>query len=81
LNEALIVEVAAIFRELADLRHLKASLKRIETLDEFVQAALYEAVAFIARREVRCAREAIHHLDGPWIDLEHPEDLTILFDN
>lgn len=77
----MIVEVAAIFKELSDLRHLVAALGRIELLDEFIQAALFETISFIARRETKMAREAISHLDGPWIDLQHPEDLTILFDN
>jgi len=75
------VEVAAIFKELSDRGRLSARLKRMETLDEFIQAALFEAVSFIVRREIRCAREAISHLDGPWIDLDHPEDLDLLFDN
>lgn len=72
--------MAAIFKELSNLNRLSARLKRIETLDEFIQAALFETISFIVRREVRCAREAISHLDGPWIDLDHPEDLTLLFD-
>jgi len=74
------VEVAAIFKELSSLVHLKAALNRIEHIDEFIQAALFETISFIVRREVGVAREAISKLDGPWIDLEHPEDLTILFD-
>jgi hypothetical protein len=60
---------------------LKRALRDIDTLDEFVQAALYETISFIVRREVEIAREGLSKLDGPFIDLGHPEDLAILFDN
>ena len=70
-----------MFKELALPSHLGAVLKRMDDQDEFIQAALFEAISFIARRDTHRAREAISLLDGPWIDLEHPEDLALLFDN
>lgn len=60
---------------------MEVVLREIDEQDEFLRAAIYETISFVARREVRCAREAIHHLDTIWIDLDHPEDLTLLFDN
>jgi len=59
---------------------LPAKLRDIDEQDEFIQAALYEIISFIARRETKLVREAIFHLDGPWIDLTHPEDIQVLFD-
>ena len=81
LNEALIYEVAAIFRCLAFVPTLKVAIEHIEDLDEFLQAAIFEAISFVVRREVGLAREALATLDGPYLDLRHPEDLALLFDN
>jgi hypothetical protein len=60
---------------------LPVKLREIDEQDEFIQAALLETISFICRRETRMAREAISLLDGPWLDLRHPEDLQVLFDN
>ncbi len=79
-NEAYVYEAASILNSLSNQSTLVVKLREIDEEDEFIQAALYEAISFIARRETRLAREAISHLDGPWLDLGHPEDLTILFD-
>jgi len=73
--------VAGIFRCLAFVPTLRAAIEGIEDLDEFLQAAIYEAISFVVRREIGAAREALVLLDGPYIDLRHPEDLALLFDN
>jgi hypothetical protein len=72
--------VASTFNKLSNITTLPHILESIDERDEFIQAALYEIISFVARRETRLAREAIFHLDGPWLDLEHPEDLALLFD-
>ena len=80
-NEALIYEAAAIFRRLSHPATLTVALRDIDDIDEFLQAALYETISFVVRREVGLAREALAALDGPYLDLRHPEDLALLFDN
>ena len=72
--------MASIFDHLGHHETLPLKLRNIDEQDEFIQAALYEIISFLARRETRLAREAISHLDGPWMDLTHPEDLVVLFD-
>jgi hypothetical protein len=77
----MIYEVAAIFKKLTNVPTLRMMLDQIEDLDEFLQAALYEVISFVVRHEVSLAREGLSKLDGPFIDLRHPEDFAILFDN
>jgi len=75
------VEAAKILKGLGNRGNLGQILEGLDEQDVFIQAAIYETISFIARRETRYAREAISRLDGIWLDLDHPEDLTLLFDN
>jgi len=48
--------------------------------DFMIEAALYEIISFIARRDSRIARNAALMLDPFWIDLETAEDYLLVFD-
>jgi hypothetical protein len=48
--------------------------------DIYMEAAIYEVVAFLARRDAKRAREAAMALDPFWVDLETPEDFLLVFD-
>jgi hypothetical protein len=81
-------EVARIFKRLSNKSHLKkwiSSFDRDVTTiawehDIYTEAAIYEVVAFIARRDARIARSAAMLLDPFWIELETPEDYLLVFD-
>ena len=76
----MILEVAREFKRLSVRPNLPITLEKIEREDEFIQAALYETIAFIGRRDLRIAREALHSIDQMWIDLERAGDIDFIFD-
>jgi len=90
LNEAMIVEVAHHFRRLCNRSHLN---KMVSTMgaDEFdapvpesdplIEAALFETIAFLARRDIRRGREAADLLDSTWLDFDTEGDYLLVFDN
>lgn len=84
-NEAMIIAAAKIFKSLGDGHSLGITIKRLggdnPRYDEHIQAALYEIIAFVARRHLKLAKEAIFVLDDVWIDIESAEDFELLFDS
>lgn len=84
----MIQEVAQIFRKLSNKNTLKkwfrAFNRDVTTIPwdycYHIEAALYEVLSFIARRDARIARSAALLLDPFWIELETPEDYLLIFD-
>lgn len=87
-NEAMIHEMADTFKALSNSSRLRKWVRAfdrdVSTLHwehcYFIEAALYEIIAFIARRDARIARTAALMLDPHWIELEEPEDYLLVFD-
>jgi len=50
--------------------------ERIEEQDEFVQAALYEAILLVTGTEVRFTRQGIQLPDDPLVSVEAEGDLA-----
>jgi hypothetical protein len=84
----MILEVARTFRYLSHTQVIKQWFRHREdhwemshaNIDPYKDAAYCEAISFIARRDLRIAREAAASIDSFWLGINSEEDAFLLFD-